>query len=89
MAATARLGDGSNHGGIIITTNTDNLVTNDGLPIAVHGALHSCPITGHGVTSISAITSKTKINDKLVLTTGAIAGCGAIIIGGGTNLDIE
>lgn len=75
----ACLGDSSNHGGSIITTNTDGTVRASGTAVAVHGALHSCPIPNHGVTLISSIIIKTYANSKLVLTKDALAGCGAKI----------
>jgi len=50
-----------------------------GLLPAVEGALHSCPIPGHGVTPITAITVKSYHNNKLILTILATAGCGARI----------
>jgi uncharacterized Zn-binding protein involved in type VI secretion len=73
----ALLGDSSSHGGTIITSNQDGTFDVGGTEVAVNGALHSCP--SHGVTSITAITIKSFQNGKLILTTGAIAGCGAII----------
>jgi len=51
-----------------------------GLLPAVEGALHSCPIPGHGVTAISAATFKSYHNGKLILTIQAVAGCGAVIL---------
>ena len=52
-------------------------VNSDTLYPAVNGAQHSCPIIGHGTTTITAITIKSYINGKLILTAGATAGCGA------------
>lgn len=103
----ACLGDSSNHGGAVVTTNSDNTLFigivleigsagaygrgkyGEGLYgvgggvvgdiAAVDGAQHSCPIFGHGVTPITAITTKTYHNGKLILTEGAIAGCGAVL----------
>jgi uncharacterized Zn-binding protein involved in type VI secretion len=89
MSKIARLGDSSSHGGTIISTNQDNTVTANSIPIAVAGAMHSCPITGHGTTSITPITVKTYINNKLVLTIGAVAGCGAVINTGSPNIFAE
>jgi len=75
----ALLGDLSDHGGSIITTNQDGKFLVAGIAVAVAGALHSCPIEGHGITSISATTSKSFCNGKLILTEGAVAGCMAIL----------
>lgn len=51
-----------------------------GLLPAVEGALHSCPVPGHGITAISAVTYKSFHNGKKILTVFAVAGCGAIIL---------
>jgi len=75
----ALLGDPSNHGGSIITSGQDGTYKVGGVEIAVEGATHSCPVTGHGITSISAITTKSYHNGKLLLTENAVAGCGALI----------
>ena len=85
----ARIGDTSDHSGIIITSNQDGTVTNEGKEIAVNGALHQCPISGHGITAITAITTKEYINGKLIVTIGAQASCGAIISTGSPNLYAE
>jgi len=76
----ACLGDSSSHGGTIITSGQDGTVLAGGSVIAVAGALHSCPIKKHGVTAIIPIITKTTINGKLIITDGAIAGCGAKIV---------
>jgi len=73
------LGDESNHGGTVISTETDETVIVGGVPVCADGAQHSCPISGHGVTPISPIAIKTYVNGKLVITEGAQAGCGAVI----------
>jgi len=74
------LGDGSSHGGTITSTNTDGKGFLGGAEIAVSGALHSCPIEGHGVTPITPVVSRTYYNGKLVITAFSVAGCGAIIL---------
>jgi uncharacterized Zn-binding protein involved in type VI secretion len=75
----AVLGDSSDHGGTLISTNQDGTVSLNDIVVCVNQCLHSCPITGHGVTSVTAIVTKSKINGKLIITYGATAGCGAII----------
>lgn len=77
--SVALLGDLSTHGGSIISTNQDGTFNVGGIAVAVNGALHLCPITGHGSTPITAITVKSFHNGKLIATRGAIAGCGALI----------
>ena len=75
----ACLGDSSSHSGAIVTTAADGTAHAGSIDIAVNGADHACPIIGHGVTPITAITTKTYHNGKLVLTKDAVAGCGAKI----------
>lgn len=105
----AIIGDASDHGGHIITTNQDGtlhvLIGGTGMPVttgpmwgtpqwgelpegtfgatqadvAVQGALHSCPITGHGTTPITAVVVRSYHNNRLILTLNATAGCGAKI----------
>jgi len=71
------VGDRSSHGGTVITSNNDNTHLSMNGIVAVDQALHSCPIEGHGITPITAITVKSYHNDKLILTELAVAGCGA------------
>ena len=74
----ALLGDTSDHGGTVVSANQDDdSLSVGGVLVALHGALHSCPIEGHGVTELSAVTLRSMHNDKLILTIGAVAGCGA------------
>lgn len=75
----ACVGDTSSHGGTIISSGQDGTVLAGGDVIAVEGALHSCPIDGHGVTPVYPIIRKTFINGKLIVTDGARAGCGAVM----------
>jgi uncharacterized Zn-binding protein involved in type VI secretion len=106
----ALLGDPSDHGGIVTTSNQDGtliLVVQDiqggpssglmyadfefggfaeesnvsnGTEVAVEGASHRCPIIGHGTTTITAVTTKSYHNGKLILTEDAVAGCGARLV---------
>jgi len=87
MPAIARLGDTSSHGGTIITASNDVRANNRG--VARQGDSHSCPISGHGVTPITAITTRTYVNGRLVVTVGARAACGAIINSGSPNDNAE
>lgn len=79
----SRLGDTSSHGGQI-TFSPPTMAFCGGNPVAVLGALHTCPqSTGgvpHGVTPITPITTRTFCKGLLVITAGAMAGCGAVIL---------
>lgn len=81
----SRLGDTSNHGGVIITCSGDVKV--NGIGAVRQGDLHSCPVPGHGVTPMSHITSTTnwRVNGRAGINEGDIAGCGAKIVTGSSN----
>lgn len=83
MRLLALLGTGSSHGGSIVMT-PEQFTKVEGKPVAVEGALHSCPIDGHGITNVTPIVFRQKINGKYVLTEGAMAGCGAILTRNGS-----
>ncbi len=78
--AVSILGDSSDHLGSLVSHNQDGTLNLNGELICVEGALHSCPIEGHGKTPMSAITIRTFHNGKLIITQGAMAGCGAKMI---------
>jgi len=76
----ACVGDSASHPGQIITSGQDGSVLAASAVIAVAGALFQCEEEDHGITAITPITTKTFINGKLVITEGAVAGCGAILL---------
>jgi uncharacterized Zn-binding protein involved in type VI secretion len=85
----AVLGDLSSHGGTLITTNQDNTVKVKGINVCVEGCLHSCPLPGHGITPVVAVTTASFVNGKLIITQGAVAGCGAIITPLNRDVEVE
>ena len=76
----ARIGDGSSHGGVIISCC--NKTFSEGRLVARVGDMHSCPIPGHGVTPIVTGSPDTFTEGKPTARSGSITGCGASIIGG-------
>jgi uncharacterized Zn-binding protein involved in type VI secretion len=85
----ALLGDSSSHGGSISTSNQDGTLKVGGVEVAVEGAMHVCPIQNHGTTAITAVTTKSFHNGKLILTFGAVAGCGAVIASPDRAVNVE
>jgi len=84
MKKIACLGDTSSHGGTIITSNQSGKYKTKGIENAADQCLHSCPLfygpgMPHGVTPVTAITTKSWVESKLIVTEDAVAGCGAII----------
>ena len=78
----ARLGDKSNHGGIIISGAHKTLV--NGRPVARMGDKHLCP--WHGVTPIVSGSAKTLVEGCPIARIGDSTACGAIIITGSPNV---
>jgi uncharacterized Zn-binding protein involved in type VI secretion len=74
----ARLGDPSDHGGVIISSAS--LTNAEGQLVARVGDLHSCPIPGHGVTPIVSGASRFTCEGSLVALDTSVCGCGASII---------
>lgn len=77
--AVVLLGDSSDHGGTVISSGTSKIIV-EGKAVVVDGALHSCPLDGHGVTPITG-NSAVLAEGKKIVVTGATAGCGAKITG--------
>lgn len=75
----AVLGDSSSHGGTLTTHNTDGTFKVGGVIVCANGCMHTCPIPGHGTTPVTAVTTKSYVNGKLIVTENAVAGCGAVI----------
>lgn len=88
MPLVARLGDTSNHGGVIITSCSKTWA--DGKLIARQGDLHSCPIDGHGITAIVGNTSpKTFAEGNHTAKIGSVCGCGAVIVTGAPKTVVD
>jgi uncharacterized Zn-binding protein involved in type VI secretion len=92
MAAAARVGDVTNHGGVIVGPGVPTVLIG-GMPAAVMGDMHACPIPppSHIPSSPFVIGSSTVlIGGKPALRTTDTCGCGAmpavgcptVIIGG-------
>jgi uncharacterized Zn-binding protein involved in type VI secretion len=81
MPKIVRLNDASNHGGKMIQA-TGNF-TVDGVQACVNGDQHSCPIPGHGVTSVTSSSANTG-SGKPIIRVGDKAGCGAALSAGGS-----
>ena len=82
MQKMVRLGDTSNHGGIMITASAT--FTINGRIGCLHGDLHECPIKDHNITRVVS-TSTVKNQNRSILRTGDVAGCGAVLITGSPN----
>ena len=83
----ARLGDKSSHGGVIVTGASRTLV--NGRPAARMGDRHSCPIPGHGVTSIVSGSPDTLTEGKPNARMGDATACGARIVTGSLDTHVN
>ncbi|MHB9038473.1 MAG: PAAR domain-containing protein [Armatimonadota bacterium] len=80
-SSIARLGDTSDHNGVIISAASRTLV--NGKPVARKGDMHSCPM--HGVTPIVSGSERLLIEGMPAARVGDSAACGAIITSGSPN----
>ena len=80
LSPVVRVGDQSDHGGSMITAN--GKYKDENKQAGVNGDLHSCPLPGHGVTSVSASSVNTSSGGPKILRIGDVAGCGARIATG-------
>jgi len=84
MPFVARLGDQSDHGGVIISVTTQ--YTNaEGKLVARVTDLHSCPIPGHGITPILTGSGNFFTEGHITAVDGSVCGCGAKIIASATK----
>lgn len=74
----ARLGDTSDHGGVIITAC--HFTFTNGILTARVGDLHSCPIRGHGITPIVSGSDTVVTEGSPTAVRYSQAGCGATMI---------
>ncbi len=83
----ARMGDVSSHGGMIISGAIRTVV--NGKPVARMGDLHVCPIPGHGVTPIitGSLNTITEVMPNARL--GDVAACGAVIVTGSLDTNVD
>ena len=88
MAFAARTGDSTSHGGVIGPVGVP-LVTIEGMPAAVAGDTHLCPVPQPHPPSAFALGSTTvTIGGRGALRVRDTAGCGAQIIAGATRVII-
>lgn len=86
MEKLVRVGDTSDHGGVMISASGRFDI--DGREGCVDGDRHQCPIQGHGTTPVRSSTVN-NADGKGILRTGDVAGCGARIITGTDNVLAE
>lgn len=79
MGKIVRLGDTSDHGGVMISAGSTVLV--NGIQMCVDQDMHSCPIKNHGITPVTG-TASYRSNGKHGVKTGDVTGCGAVITTG-------
>ncbi|MDH4322539.1 MAG: PAAR domain-containing protein [Betaproteobacteria bacterium] len=90
MPAAARVGDTSNHGGSITGPGASN-VTVGGLPAAVAGDLHACPLGSSSHPPVSPFpmgSASVLIGGRPALRTSDACGCGAMVAAGDPTVQI-
>lgn len=84
----ALVGDSSSHGGSLVTSNQDGKFKVGGIAVCANGCLFNCPTHGNNRV-VTAITTKSKVNGKLIVTAGANVDCGAVIQCADRNVYVE
>lgn len=88
MPAAARVGDKTSHGGADSGPGVGGVLIG-GLPAAVAGDSHSCPVPQPHPPSVFAKGSTTVlIGGRQALRQGDVAGCGAQLVGGVPGVQI-
>lgn len=91
MTLAARIGDLTQHGGVVSGPGAVNVLIG-GQAAAVAGDLHTCPlawgVVPHGVTPFARGSATVHIAGRPALRAGDLAGCGAPIIAGLPNVKI-
>ena len=83
----ARVGDPTSHGGVIVTGAARTFV--NGRKAARKGDLHVCPLPGHGVRQIVTGSPDTFIEGKAAARVGDKVACGAVIVSGSPNMQVN
>lgn len=84
MPRDCRIGDITDHGGVIVTGAAKMVV--EGVPSSRIGDIHMCPL--HGPNPIVTGASKTVVEGARTARIGDLTACGAVIISGASKLII-
>ncbi|MBI1291826.1 PAAR domain-containing protein [bacterium] len=84
MPAVAVDGSPTDHGGVITAITTRTRV--NGELVVTVGALHACPIPGHGTNQVIEGSSTVLAEGMPVSRVGDACGCGATIVAGSPNV---
>jgi uncharacterized Zn-binding protein involved in type VI secretion len=91
MAAAARIGDTTDHGGSLIPPGFASQIFIEGMPAAVAGDLHKCSIPPPSHTPVSPITAGSGtvfMGGFPAARTTDRTGCGAGVVVGATSVQI-
>lgn len=82
MRAFIRLGDKTDHGGVVVTASGSQIF---GKNVALVGDKVQCPIEGHGINAILAGQTRIHMANKLVALHGFKTECGCTLIASLSN----
>ena len=89
MSIAARVGDLSAHGGVVVGPGVPTVLIG-GLPAAVAGDFHTCPVVSgvvaHASTPFLAGSGTVLMGGRPALRAGDFCACGAPIAGGAANV---
>lgn len=81
------LGDKTDHGGTVISASSTLVV--GGVKAALVGDFVSCPIPGHGISSINEGAESWFSDGEALAIEGGVCGCGCKLIASRTDFIIE
>jgi uncharacterized Zn-binding protein involved in type VI secretion len=87
MPAAARLGDQTTHGGVVIAPIPPTVLIG-GVPAALAGDEHLCPIPQHPPSVFAMGSATVRISGRPALRAGDVAGCGASLAGGAVTVQV-
>ncbi len=85
MPRIARVGDGSTHGGSIVTGAASSFV--NGMAIARVGDMLNCP--QHGMQAITSGSAGLMVEGKEAARAGDLCACGAVLTGGSPDVEVD
>lgn len=93
MALAARIGDQTNHSGVVLGTGVPSVMIGGAIAAVALAAIHSCPINvvpnpPHALTPFPSGSTSVFIGGYPALRVGDIAGCGAKIETGSSSVFI-
>ena len=86
MPGVARIGDLSNHPGVLIAPVATSVLTNDRATAHI-GTLHTCSRPDHNVRPVTTGITGVLVEDKPIATVGSVIACLAVVATGSDDVE--